>query len=143
MWSARGLIGGNVVFKDRIWILGGGTYDTPKKPIREFYNDVWSSPDGVHWTQHLESAPWEPRQFHDVAVFDDRIWVLEGYNRESGERNDVWHSADGVHWHEVPNTPWKPRHAASVFVHAGALWMVAGGNMQPDVWKLERRPGQN
>jgi hypothetical protein len=135
-WSARGMIGGSIVFKDRMWILGGGTYDTPQKPTRSFYNDVWSSPDGVRWTRHTEHAPWSPRQYHDVAVWDDRMWVLEGYNQSN--RNDVWHSADGANWHEVPNTPWKPRHAASVFVHAGALWMVAGNNMESDVWKLQR-----
>ncbi len=136
-WSARGMIGGSAVFKDRIWVLGGGTYDTPKTPARNFYNDVWSSPDGVNWTRHLEQSPWSPRQYHEVAVFDDRLWVLEGYNKSN--RNDVWYSADGVEWHEVPNTPWKPRHAASVFVHEGALWMVAGNNMESDVWKLRRK----
>lgn len=135
-WSPRGMIGGSVVFKDRIWILGGGTYDTPKTPRRNFYNDVWSSADGVTWQRHVEHAAWEPRQYHEVAVFDDRMWVLEGYHKAN--RNDVWHSADGVTWHELPNTPWKPRHAASVFVHNNALWMVAGNNMESDVWKLVR-----
>jgi hypothetical protein len=137
-WPQRGMIGGSAVFQDRIWILGGGTYDTPKIPTRKFFNDVWSSADGAAWTKHVDAAPWEPRQYHDVAVFDDRLWVLEGYSANVGNRQDVWHSADGVHWTEVPLTPWKPRHAASVFVHDDGLWMVAGNNMQPDVWKLVR-----
>jgi hypothetical protein len=136
-WSPRGMIGGSAVFKDRIWVLGGGTYDTPTTPTRNFYNDVWSSPDGARWTRHTARAPWEPRQYHEVAVWDGRLWVLEGYG--GGNRNDVWYSADGVNWYEVPETPWKPRHAASVFVHDGALWMVAGNNMESDVWKLQRR----
>jgi hypothetical protein len=135
-WPQRGMIGANAVFKGRMWILGGGTYDTPKVPKRKFFNDVWSSADGVNWKCHVEHAPWAPRQYHEVAVFDDRLWVMEGYG--AGNRNDVWHSTDGKTWHEVPNTPWKPRHAASVFVHDNALWMVAGNNMQPDVWKLVR-----
>ena len=138
-WSPRGMIGGNVVFKGRIWVLGGGTYDTPTTPSRNFYNDVWSSADGVQWKQHTKAAPWFPRQYHDVAVFDERMWVLEGYNRKGGNRKDVWHSADGVNWHEVPDTPWAPRHAASVFVYDGGLWMVVGNNMTSDVWKLVRR----
>jgi hypothetical protein len=138
-WSARGEIGGRAVFHGRIWILGGGTYDTPTTPLRKLYNDVWSSADGIHWTRHLESAPWAPRQYHDVAVFDNRLWVLEGFNRHlNGNCNDVWYSADGVNWYEVPATPWKPRHAASVFVFRDALWMVAGNNMESDVWKLVR-----
>jgi hypothetical protein len=137
-WPARGMIGGSVVFGDRMWILGGGTYDTPRTPTRRFYNDVWSSADGVRWERHLEEAPWAPRQYHDVAVFDGRMWVLEGY--DGANRNDVWSSAEGVHWSELPGTPWKPRHAASVFVFDGALWVVAGNNMESDVWKLVRQP---
>lgn len=136
-WSARGMIGGSAVHQGRIWILGGGTYDTPKTPTRQYMNDVWSSADGVSWTKHIDAAPWAPRQYHDVAVWDDRLWVFEGFSKQN--RNDAWYSADGGHWFEVPNTPWKPRHAASVFVHANALWMVAGNNMEPDVWKLQRK----
>lgn len=138
-WSARGMIGGAAVFKKRIWILGGGTYDTPRTPSRKYHNDVWSSADGVFWKRHTAAAPWKPRQYHEVAVWDDRLWVLEGYYREGGNRKDVWYSADGASWRELPDTPWKPRHAASVFVHDDALWMVAGNNMESDVWKLRRR----
>lgn len=141
-WSARGMIGGAAVHNGRIWILGGGTYDTPETPRRRFYNDVWSSADGVRWQRHTEAAPWKARQYHEVAVWDGRLWVLEGYNADGGNRNDVWHSADGVNWEEVPDTPWKPRHAASVFVHNGFLWMVAGNNMESDVWRLEKVRGR-
>lgn len=138
-WSPRGMIGGSAVLNGRIWILGGGTYDTPQTPKRNFYNDVWSSADGVNWTQHTPAAPWKPRQYHEVAAWDNRLWVMEGYNVEGGNRNDVWHSSDGVTWEEIPRTPWKPRHAASVYVYNDALWMVAGNNMETDVWKLQRK----
>jgi len=139
-WPQRGIIGGNVVFKDRIWILGGGTYDTPETPRRKYFNDVWSSADGVNWECHVEKSPWEPRQYHDVGVFDGRMWVLEGYGpgNRPANRNDVWHSSDGQHWYPLPDTPWGARHAAGVFVHDSALWLVAGNNMVPDVWKLVR-----
>jgi hypothetical protein len=135
-WPPRGMIGGSVVLHDRIWLLGGGTYDTLKYKDRSYFNDVWSTADGAAWKHHAD-APWKPRQYHDVAAFDGRMWVLEGFG--GGNRNDVWYSADGDNWYELPATPWKPRHAASVFVHADALWIVAGNNMESDVWKLERR----
>jgi hypothetical protein len=131
------MIGGSVVLHDRIWVLGGGTYDTLNYKERSYFNDVWSTADGAVWKRHLADAPWEPRQYHDVAAFDGRMWVLEG--AKGGNHNDVWYSADGSNWYELRPTPWKPRHAASVFVHANALWMVAGNNMESDVWKLERR----
>jgi hypothetical protein len=136
-WAPRGMIGGSVVLHDRIWVLGGGTYDTVKYRDRSYHNDVWSTADGAVWKRHLTSAPWEARQYHDVAAFDGRMWVLEGF--KGGNHNDVWYSTDGSNWYELPATPWKPRHAASVFVHDNALWMVAGNNMESDVWKLQRR----
>ena len=138
-WVPRGMIGGAAVHDNRMWILGGGTYDTPATPMRNFYNDVWSSDDGINWKQHTAHAPWTPRQYHEVAVFDDHMWVLEGYAAESGNRCDVWYSPDGVNWTELPDTPWAPRHAGSVFVYDGSLWMVAGNNMEPDAWRLSRR----
>jgi hypothetical protein len=139
-WSPRGMIGHFAVFRDRMWIIGGGTYDTPNHPTRLFFNDVWSSGDGVTWTCHLQQAPWAPRQYHEVAAWDDRLWVLEGWDGRSN-RKDVWHSTDGEHWEELPDTPWKPRHAASVCVFDDALWVIAGNNMEPDVWKLVRTTG--
>ncbi len=138
-WVPRGMIGGAAVHDNRMWILGGGTYDTPATPMRNFYNDVWSSDDGINWEQHIAHAPWTPRQYHEVAAFDDHLWVLEGYAAESGNRRDVWYSPDGVNWTELPDTPWAPRHAGSVFVYDGSLWMVAGNNMEPDAWRLSRR----
>lgn len=133
-WSPRGMIGGSAVFGGRIWLLGGGTYDTPDHLVRDYTNEVWSSADGVDWTQHTD-APWEGRQYHDVAVYDDKLWVLEGYNA-SGNRNDVWYSSDGESWTEVADTPWPVRHAASIYVHDDGLWVVAGNNMTPDAWVL-------
>ncbi len=101
-----------------------------------------------NWQQHNKEVPWIPREFHEVAVFDGKMWVLEGYSfdeekgfdhdPDGGNLKDVWWSADGEEWHEVPDTPWAPRHAASVFVYKDALWMVTGNNMEPDVWKLSR-----
>ena len=146
-WTPRGMIGGGALFKDRIWLLGGGLYDTPARPRRSCYNAVWSTTDGVHWECHNEDPAFPARQYHDVAVFDDKLWVLEGCSwrdpvkgEASGlvNRNDVWYSADGVNWHEVPDTPWKIRHAASVFVFQDALWMAAGNSMDREVWKLVR-----
>ena len=148
-WPQRGLIGGSAVFTDLMWILGGGTYETPQTPERKYFNDVWSSPDGIHWEQHTANAPWSPRQYHEVAVFDGKLWVLEGYGCDddkgtnSRNRNDVWYSEDGKNWHELPGTPWKARHAAGIAVHDNALWIIAGNNMESDVWKLVRKEGNS
>lgn len=136
-WAPRGMIAGSVVFNGRIWILGGGEYGTDVA-----YNDVWSSPDGVHWEQVLENAPWEPRVYHSVAVYGGRMWVVAGHQPNGGSNlAGVWSSADGVHWERVPHTPWLARHAASLFAINGGLWITGGttneDGSQDDVWKLD------
>ena len=140
------MIGGRAVFEGHIWLLGGGVYETPSRPGGYLhYHDVWRSTDGAKWERHLKEAPWPARAYHDVAVFDDRLWVMEGSGRpRKGQggldrvTNDVWYSRDGTNWYELRHSPWTPRHAASVFVHDNALWMVAGDTSKSDVWKLSR-----
>jgi hypothetical protein len=141
-WSPRGMIQGSIEFRGRMWLLGGGTYDTPDHPTRLFSNEVWSTADGANWRKDAV-APWAPRQYHSVAVFDDKMWVLAGGNTSTPgfNRNDVWYSSDGVNWTELPNTPWPTRHAGSAFVFDNHLWMVAGSHpgSSPihDVWRLD------
>lgn len=137
-WSPRGLILGSVVFRDRMWVIGGGTYD-----VRSYLNDVWSSDDGVHWEQVVEHAPWSGRQYHSVTVFDEKIWVIAGGQPDQpGGANDVWYSDDGRIWTQLAGTPWPARHAASVTVHRNRLWLAAGSRsaLYNDVWQLGYAP---
>jgi hypothetical protein len=71
---------GSAIFNGRMWLLGGGTYDTVSEPGRRFSNDVWSSGDGITWNLEAATTPWDPRSYHDVAVYDERLWVLSGCN---------------------------------------------------------------
>jgi hypothetical protein len=136
-WSPRGIICGNVVFNNQLWVIGGGTYDTPLHRKRNYYNDVWSSTDGNNWIQQLDEAPFLPREYHNVIVHGGLMWVLGGfYSDNGGNMNDVWYSADGTNWYELKNTPWAKRHASSVFSLHDTLWVVTGNNMERDVWAL-------
>jgi hypothetical protein len=141
-WLPRGMIGGQALFKNRLWILGGGTYETRNVVVRKLYNDIWSTTDGINWKCHTQEADWQIRCYHDVAVWDDKMWVLEGTScrqiKGVNNRDDVWYSDDGENWTELPKTPWRARHASSVYVYNDCLWVVAGNNMESDVWKLCR-----
>ena len=141
VWSPRGVICGAVVFQGKMWVVGGGTYGSPNY----LYNDVWNSSDGLNWTRVTAKAPWEARIYHDITVYDGRIWVIGGHAPNGdGNLSDVWNSTDGVHWQQVPNTPWLPRHAASVSVYNGGIWITGGttdeNGSQDDVWKLDKGP---
>jgi concanavalin A-like lectin/glucanase superfamily protein/galactose oxidase-like protein/Kelch motif protein len=137
-WSPRGLILGNVVFRGRMWVIGGGQYD-----VRTFNNDVWSSADGINWKLILEQAPWSPRQFHSITVFDNKIWVLAGGTAENqGGLNDVWYSTDGEQWTQLAAAPWIARHAATAITHNNFLWLIGGSDQycDNDVWKMGYAP---
>ena len=140
-WSKKGMVGGSVVLNCKLWLLGGGTYDTPTTPDRTFSNEVWNTSDGITWESISNSPPWMARQYHDVAVFDEKMWVLGGFGNNHINLNDVWYSPDGKNWTELPDTPWTERHASSVFVFDKCLWVMAGNNAWPmvsDVWKLTK-----
>jgi hypothetical protein len=133
-WSPRGLIMGHTVFQGAMWVIGGGTYD-----LRTFNNDVWRSVDGVTWQLVTASSPWNPRQFHCIAVYAGKMWVMAGGAVQSqGGLDDVWYSSDGVSWTQLTGTPWVGRHAASVCGTSKALWFTCGSDQDVynDLWRL-------
>jgi hypothetical protein len=132
-WAPRGQMGAGVVFQNKMWIIGGGTYNGTRK----YYNDVWSSDDGVNWTLENDNAEWGARQYHDIIVFDNKLWIIGG-TVDPQNLKDVWYSEDGRYWKELKNTPWPARHASSVFHFDDSVWLLAG-NLWNDSWKLVNR----
>ncbi|HXU32935.1 MAG TPA: galactose oxidase [Thermoanaerobaculia bacterium] len=143
-WSARHNHAA-AVFDGKLWVLGGwGDRAKPGEPGD--LNDVWSTADGVTWTQVMASAPWSPRNGHSALVYDGRLWVLGGWGkREDGTEGnlaDVWSSADGKTWRrESTKAPWAPRNHQAAVVFADRIWVLGGwgvgdlkeGNLN-DVW---------
>lgn len=126
-WSAR-RGHGVVVFKDRLWILGGALSSGRRdKTPDKFLNDVWASADGVNWTQVTANALWNAKDGHTSLVFDDKIWVLGG-------KRDVWSSADGKSWTQVTEkAEWSERIGNGGVVFDGKMWIFGGREMN-DVW---------
>ena len=116
-----------------MYLIGGGRYED-----RDCFNDVWSTADGINWRRDTANAPWDARQYHNVAEFDNKLWILGGWNVRAGNHSDTWYSTDGATWTRLEDTPWPARHAASVFTYANALWLVSGNNLKSDVWKLTK-----
>ncbi|MCA9229455.1 MAG: galactose oxidase [Planctomycetales bacterium] len=125
-----------LAFDNKLWIFGGGNY----VPEYQQHNDVWSSADGIHWTQVTDSAPWAPRLWFSAAVYRDHMWILGGWQKQADNLGDVWYSRDGMHWTELKTANcWKPRHEHSAFVFQDKLW-IAGGHARPlsnEVWSLD------
>ena len=126
-----------VVFQNHIWLFGGGNY----LPEYEAFQDVWRSPDGIHWTRMGTKAPWHPRLWFSALVYRDCLWVTGGWSKEPfRDWNDVWYSRDGLSWHrfETPSI-WAGRHAQAGYVFQDAIW-IAGGLARPlsnEIWMLQ------
>ncbi|MEM6925920.1 MAG: fibronectin type III domain-containing protein [Myxococcota bacterium] len=133
-WGERENFGAEV-FAGRIWVVAGtaccgGTYD-----------DVWSSPDGITWTEEVANAPFGSRGQVSTAVHDGQLWLVGGRSgaSPSGAFDDVWSSEDGVTWTQVPTTDLPRIHSAELAVHDGRMWLLGGrdneGNRYADrVW---------
>ncbi|MBI1832188.1 MAG: galactose oxidase [Planctomycetes bacterium] len=139
-WSPR-IAAGAVVFKNRMWILGGteNYYFGDDKSLK---NDVWSSADGKDWKLETANAGWSPRAYHGAVVHDNKIWIYGGGNYVPKYQafNDVWASSDGVNWEKVVDkAPWPPRIWFSSVVYRDHMWVLGGWSNNPaknwnDVW---------
>lgn len=116
-----------VVHRGRMFVIGG-----------DGYADVWSSADGIQWTQHADDAPFGGRYTPMAVSLRDTLYIFGGqhWRGECGDVGkceavaftDVWRSADGVAWKKIADAPWEPRalvHGGIVF--RGRMWVVGGG----------------
>lgn len=145
-WAQRAMHT-TLVFDDKMWVIGGGVYDTHyPMNVGPNYADVWYSTNGTDWTQAIASMAAGDRRFHSSVVYDDRMWIVAGYTSvpTPGNKNDVWSSADGVNWvRELPlNSPWPLRHEVSLLTHGDSMYMMGGFGsvLYNDVWKYQAIP---
>ncbi len=145
VWPARAYFQA-VTMRGRMYVLGGQNFQLisnpdpngpPLIPASEFFNDVWSSRDGVNWTQLTDNAPWAGRAGLSAVVFKREIYVMGGsFNDDPAVIggpptrvyfNDVWKSADGTNWELLTEeAPWAPRAGGVAVVKGRYLYMVGG-----------------
>jgi len=71
-----------VVYRDRMWVLGGSTYGN------KLIVDVWHSKDGRTWSELKSDVRWSPRHEHSAFVFQDKIWIAGGHAKPLN--SEVW-----------------------------------------------------
>lgn len=144
-WSPRNV--GVLEFRNRFWIFGGGVIDGDRDINPGSSKEVWSSADGINWTQ-IKIKTERPIGGTPI-VFDDKLWFV-GANRNDGDfDNAVLVSEDGIAW-KSESAPWSPRGAVAVWVFGDKLFMTGGKysymkNGEPvfvysnDVWAMSRK----
>lgn len=116
-------VGKIIVFKDKIWLIGGGVIDGDKVINPNSESEIWSSTDGVNWTQSKTNAT--NKIAGTPVVFDEKLWLI-GANRNDGNfANALLVSDDGENWKEQ-SAPWSPRGGVVVWVFQNKLFMTGG-----------------
>jgi hypothetical protein len=136
--SPRGVINRMPYWKGRLWLVGGGTYDTPAESQRYNFREVWSiDPEDTAsgWTKHT-NPPWIGAIYASVEVFHDRLWIMGGSCNVGrvgdGDRNTRWvfSSVDGERWRREETPLWPNSHADGTAVSSDEteLARVAGNS---------------
>lgn len=81
-WQSR-LWFSSVVYRDRMWVLGGWSNNPSKN-----WGDVWYSPDGKTWKELKSEVIWKARHEHSTYVFQDKMWIAGGHARPLS--SEVW-----------------------------------------------------
>lgn len=117
-----------VVFKDRLWVIGGRSQQGHAVGI----NAVYFTDNGEDWTLATNQISDQYTYFNRprVLTFKDRMYIFGGIYDDWGwsdEENNkhVYSSEDGIHWdvyafpfHEVLLT------GVGLFVHQGRIWIT-------------------
>lgn len=142
-WSSEGVAAWRarkaatvISYNDKLWLFGGAAGVTETGDGADLLNDVWSSEDGVEWTQVTATAAWAPRQYPKVLVFDDAMYLIG-----SDGQADIWRSTDGAEWEQVSEeAAFLGRFGYGAGVLGGKLWVYGGcvgedcRDARNDVW---------
>jgi hypothetical protein len=120
-WQPRG--GHTMIFfKNKLWLFGGANGVLPDGTLNTFLNDVWSSEDGIHWTEETAAAPWTARDYPKILVFRDTLYMLGGQGHA-----DVWRSANGTSWKQlIAEAEWQKRYDYGALVFDNRMWVFGG-----------------
>lgn len=147
----------SLVYDDKMWVIGGTDlhteyeYDEYGNIIAAnsfliFKNEVWSSEDGLNWTESIPRVEiWSARGGHSSVVFDDKMWVIGGfgdnvfYDSELPEdetnpkyitNNEVWYTGDsGLNWVKADTSGgdiFPPINKHSSVVFDDKMWVLGG-----------------
>jgi hypothetical protein len=118
----RRMFPGVVVFKEKIWLIGG--YDG-----REYHNDIWNSKDGTNWVKVSEKSSWSPRNVSTITVFKDKLFLIGGgvidgdQNPNLSSHKEIWSSENGSDWTRV-STSGVMTHRGFPIEFDGKLWLI-------------------
>ncbi|MBI5554451.1 MAG: prepilin-type N-terminal cleavage/methylation domain-containing protein [Elusimicrobia bacterium] len=126
VWSGSTGRHTSLVYDNKMWVIGG--FNGTDYQTGVWYTNDLNLADGQTWTQVTTNpSGWPGRKGHTSLVYDNKIWVLGGY--DGVYKNDVRYSADGINWIQATNTAWSTgREGHTALVYDNKMWVIGGSN---------------
>jgi len=124
-WPGRRRFGA-MVMGGQIWICGGAGKTSNTSPDGFYpntkYSDVWSTSNGITWTQVANTSPWVARSDHAFYSIGSTMYVCGGLliDAFANATSDLWSSTNGSTWTLVNSNPFG--------VASSPLWPIAALN---------------
>lgn len=140
-----------VVFDDKLYFMGGSSYDAncPGADVGYFSFEANTWVDGEAVREETWPRDMPARMGHGLLASPDgrQLWVIGGYNGDGGALNDIWvYAGSGWTQKQCQGTWWQPRCLfGATFAGPGRreLW-IAGGFDSPggyptydDLWRCD------
>lgn len=106
------------------------TWDLPK---------VYSSHDGSSWETISSTTNITERQGAQGVIFQNKIWLMGGFDRNGSPLNDVWSSEDGKVWQQEPIAEWSGRGNFGCIVLNDKIFVMGGQGSAAfnDIWSSD------
>lgn len=92
-------------------------------------DDVWSSSDGVNWTQETSAAAFSARSGAAAVYAEGKMWILGGNYIGNACYTDVWWSIDGKNWTQTTSSLGTGRSLAGAGVISNKMFAFGGGSL--------------
>jgi leucine-zipper-like transcriptional regulator 1 len=127
-----------LVFDNKIWNIGNG-----------YTSEIWNSANGRDWNLVISPGMVPARNSESAVIYNNKLWIIGGYNSTLGNLADVWYSSDGLDWTQAtPNADFLSskkdyfRSVAVVFDHK--IWVIQpyreGNSFKNEVWACVDEP---
>lgn len=125
-----------IVFDNKMWVIGGLSNSSTSG-----LSDIWSSTDGVNWSQSTPSGTFFNGRFHHkLAVLGSKMYLIGGAdNGGSNTYGDVWSTTNGINWTKDTNDAsfFAARYSHEVVTHNNTMYVIGGqsSSILGDIWK--------
>ena len=128
-------------FAGKLWLTSGlnanstpgaGTVNVNYEKAK-YFNDIWSTADGVNWTLETEHADFPPIRSQSIIYFKGALYMFGGWSPKTGYNNGIWRLTDGKSWTKMIKKPaYEEREGQKITVWNNRLWLMGGVNYFKD-----------